>query len=270
MMISNLHTHTAYCDGMNTPREMVEAAIAKGFRAIGFSGHGYTPFDLSCCMSEENMRLYHEEIPALKAEYAGRIDVFFGLENDAGHLHPRQRYDYTIGSVHYVEKNGRFYCVDEHAQSFQKGVREACGGDSLAFVKGYYDIVVRLAESAAADILGHFDVVTKLNRGNALFDMEGKAYRAMAEAAMKRVVKSGMIVEINTGGMAKGHRDVPYPDPFLWGLMRELGAKIILSSDAHSCNMLDYRLEETAHALRRAGFRSRMELTKHGFVEMEL
>lgn len=270
MITCNLHTHTNYCDGANTPREMVEAAIEKGFRAIGFSGHGYTPFDLSCCMSEEGMRLYRAEIAALKAEYAGRIDVFLGLENDAGYLHPRADYDYTIGSVHQVEKNGRFYCIDSIVPAFLEAVREVGGGDALALVRAYYDAVVELAESNVADILGHFDIVTKLNNDNALFDMQGKAYRAMAETAMERVVKSGIIVEINTGGMAKGYRDVPYPDPFLWGMMRELGAKVILSADAHSCDMIDYRLDEMALALRDAGFQSRMELTKSGFVEVEM
>ena len=37
----NLHTHTTFCDGKDTPEELVEAAIAKGFDSIGFSGHSY-------------------------------------------------------------------------------------------------------------------------------------------------------------------------------------------------------------------------------------
>ena len=37
----NLHTHTTFCDGKDTPEELIEAAIAKGFDSIGFSGHSY-------------------------------------------------------------------------------------------------------------------------------------------------------------------------------------------------------------------------------------
>ena len=43
-MKQNLHTHTIYCDGINTPEELVEAAIAKGFDSIGFSGHSYMSY----------------------------------------------------------------------------------------------------------------------------------------------------------------------------------------------------------------------------------
>ena len=51
-MLTNYHTHTTYCDGNNTPEEVVKAAIDMGFDAIGFSGHGYTDYDLSYCMKD--------------------------------------------------------------------------------------------------------------------------------------------------------------------------------------------------------------------------
>ncbi len=38
-MLANYHTHTTYCDGKNTPEEIVLCAIEKGFTSIGFSGH---------------------------------------------------------------------------------------------------------------------------------------------------------------------------------------------------------------------------------------
>ena len=39
----NFHTHTTYCDGKETAEQMVQAAIAKGFTRLGFSGHGFPP-----------------------------------------------------------------------------------------------------------------------------------------------------------------------------------------------------------------------------------
>ena len=45
MVRSNFHTHTRYCDGKDSPAELAEAAFALGFRALGFSGHSFTPFD---------------------------------------------------------------------------------------------------------------------------------------------------------------------------------------------------------------------------------
>ncbi|MBQ7974646.1 MAG: hypothetical protein IJ300_03045 [Clostridia bacterium] len=56
MIKQNLHTHSLYCDGKNTLEELTEAAIERGFSSIGFSGHCYTPFDSSYCMSIENTK----------------------------------------------------------------------------------------------------------------------------------------------------------------------------------------------------------------------
>ena len=49
-MLSNLHTHSTFCDGVNTPEEIVKSAVERGFSSVGFSGHGYTDFDLCYCM----------------------------------------------------------------------------------------------------------------------------------------------------------------------------------------------------------------------------
>ena len=46
---ANLHTHTSFCDGKNSPEEMVRSAVEKGFDVLGFSGHSYTPFDETYC-----------------------------------------------------------------------------------------------------------------------------------------------------------------------------------------------------------------------------
>lgn len=36
-MLTNFHTHSMFCDGDNTPEEIVSAALDFGFSAIGFS-----------------------------------------------------------------------------------------------------------------------------------------------------------------------------------------------------------------------------------------
>ena len=63
-MLSNLHTHTTFCDGNNTAEDIVQKALYKGFSSIGFSGHGYTAFDLSYCMKD--IKGYIEKIRSLK------------------------------------------------------------------------------------------------------------------------------------------------------------------------------------------------------------
>ena len=44
-MKTNFHTHTKWCDGKNTPEEMIASAIEKGFDRLGFSSHVSLPED---------------------------------------------------------------------------------------------------------------------------------------------------------------------------------------------------------------------------------
>ena len=63
--LQNLHQHTTFCDGKNTPEEIVLEAIKKGFGAIGFSGHCNMSY-ASYCMSLEQTAQYKQEVTRLK------------------------------------------------------------------------------------------------------------------------------------------------------------------------------------------------------------
>ena len=76
----NLHTHTTYCDGDNTPEELVREAIKRGFSGIGFSGHSYTHFAPEDSMSVQGTYSYIAHVNKLKKTYAKQIDIFLGLE----------------------------------------------------------------------------------------------------------------------------------------------------------------------------------------------
>ena len=132
--LQNLHTHTTYCDGRDTPREMIEAAIAQGFSSIGFSEHG--PSSSAMTPSEEKILVYKQEIRSLAREYEGKIDVFCGLEFEAESKTPLDGYDYVIGSSHYVHKNGGRYVADGSVDEMRRNIDEAWGGDGLAFEIG--------------------------------------------------------------------------------------------------------------------------------------
>ena len=44
-MKQNLHTHSTYCDGKSTIKEMIRSALLRDFEVLGFSGHSFTDFD---------------------------------------------------------------------------------------------------------------------------------------------------------------------------------------------------------------------------------
>ena len=78
----NMHTHSVYCDGKDRPEEMIQTALEKGFTILGFSGHGFSPYD-TASMSAEHTRSYIDEINALKQKYQDRITIFLGIEQDS-------------------------------------------------------------------------------------------------------------------------------------------------------------------------------------------
>ena len=80
-MLANFHTHSTFCDGKNSIEEVVLSAIEKDFDVIGFSGHGYTDFDLTYCMKDVDG--YISEVSRIKEKYKNKIEVYLGVEEDA-------------------------------------------------------------------------------------------------------------------------------------------------------------------------------------------
>ena len=136
----NYHTHTVYCDGQNTCEELVIKAIEKGFDTLGFSGHSYTFFDERYCMSKENTHLYKNEVNKLKEKYRGKINILCGVEQDYYSLEPVADYDFVIGSVHYVFKNGEYIDVDSSKEMLVKNVNENVM--NVLTMTGFSDILV--------------------------------------------------------------------------------------------------------------------------------
>lgn len=102
----------------NTPEEIILAAIDKGFYAIGFSGHGYTEFDLRYCLKDTNG--YMLEIERLKKKYAKNIQIFLGIEEDAFSPVERNNFDYIIGSSHYFFIRDQYLPIDSNYDYFKK------------------------------------------------------------------------------------------------------------------------------------------------------
>ena len=101
-MLTNFHTHTNFSHGKENPEEIVIYAIENGFSSLGFTGHSYTDFDLSYCMTDTAG--YMAEINRLKEKYKGKIQIYLGLEEDIFSKERPDGFDYIIGSAHYVKK----------------------------------------------------------------------------------------------------------------------------------------------------------------------
>ncbi len=268
--LQNLHQHTTFCDGKDTPEEVVLAAIEKGFGGIGFSGHCYMEYAKYYSMTLESTKEYRKEIARLKEKYGHLIDIFCGIEFDPCCPERPEGYDYVIGSLHGLRFDGVDYEFDGPAEHFQKMIDEHCGGDGMVFAKEYFRQLARLPESGDCHIIGHFDLITKHRDRVQFFDCESKQYRDAALEAAEALAGKIPYFEVNTGAVARGYRTTPYPDPFLIKAMRQLGFGAVISSDCHQRHLMDCYFDEAKELLKSCGYTHHHILTKEGFVPVPL
>ena len=254
MIKHNYHTHTDYCDGSARPEELVREALEKGFSCIGFSGHSHLPMGEDWCMSVKGTQDYKREIAALKEKYRGRIEILCGVEQDIFSDLPPEGYDFVIGSVHYVRKNGKYYSVDESAQATERAVREAYGGSFDAFAADYFALEAQVCRVTGCDIIGHFDLPSKFI--DTLGPCESEEYLRCARAAVSALIPYGKPFEINTGAMARGYRKTPYPSPAILRMIHSEGGSVLYSSDCHKAGQLDYGYDDALKCAEDAGFTS--------------
>jgi histidinol-phosphatase (PHP family) len=261
--LSNAHTHTTYCDGVSTVEEQLSAARRLGFVSLGFSGHAAQGFDWQYCMSREAQRAYRAELSALQrrhAELGLTPKIYVGLEQDG--LTPpedkaknRAEFDYIITATHYFPEPllGAQVAVDGSPELLKRCVAERFGGDALAMAKAYYALNGAAAQNDAPDIVAHFDLVRRY-AGRLGLNTDAPEYRAAALAALERARRGGGVLEVNTGGIARGYDVTPYPAAFLLSAWRDMGGEVTLTSDCHDARYLDYAFEETLTMLRERGF----------------
>ncbi len=266
-MLSNFHTHSTFCDGKNTPEEIVEYAIQKGFHSIGFSGHGYTAFDLRYCMKDT--KGYIKEINALKEKYKDDIQIYLGTEEDAFGPTNRADFDYVLGSSHYFLKDGIYYPIDSSLEYFKK-CYAIFENDILKMAEAYYSNFCDYIVKRKPDIIGHFDLITKFDEiGNYGFS-ENHRYKDILLKYTKIALSSDSIFEVNTGGIARGFRTTPYPAEDVLFLIKKENGKIILSSDSHEISTLDYGFSEIKSYLKDFGFRVIYTMDKGSFIPIPL
>ena len=266
-MLSNLHTHTVFCDGSATAEELVREAIEKGFTSLGFSGHAYASYGLSYCIKDEEA--YIAEIKRLKKKYESVIEVYLGIEEDAFEEADRSKYEYLIGSMHYVNVGGEYLPIDL-GESCVKKILDAFGGDvgkaSLTYYSAYYDYVTK----RRPDVVGHFDLITKYDELGESYFLGKREHDEIAARFISKVAGDGHLLEINTGAISRGLRKTPYPALNLLYEIKKAGGSVILNSDCHSLGNLDCNFIEAKDMMREVGFKEMVVLCKNKFTKVPI
>jgi len=187
MFRQNLHAHSTYDDGKSTLREMIETSMAAGLTSVGISVHSPLPYENEWGVRGEKLDAYLDEMRALRQEYAGRIEVFTGIEWDIMTVTDLSRFDYAIGSVHHLPLDTPPLCVDTSAQVTLDLLERHFGGDADAMAEAYFAQYDAVAAQPYAKIVGHVDLLTKYDeQREAIFNPLSPRYQKAAFAAQSR------------------------------------------------------------------------------------
>lgn len=268
--IQNLHTHTTYCDGSDTPEEIIKEAVAQGFSSLGFSGHSYMFYAPEHSMSIEGTEQYKTEIRALKEKYKGVIDIYLGLEFDMYSQIDTSGYDYLIGAVHYLKIDGRYVGFDRDLNTVLNIINTYFNGDGMLFAKMYYETISHLPEYGNFDIVAHFDIITKHIENSPMFDTDSAEYKRYVSDALDALCGKIPFFELNTGAIARGYRTTPYPSQDILKELYKRKCRIVIGSDCHDKRQLSCAFSDAIELVKYIGFGEIYIKDKNGFTGVKI
>ena len=268
---SSVHCHSTMCDGKNTLQDMASAACAQGLTTLGFTGHSYTQRDREYCMSPSRTAQYKATIAKLKAEYRGKVDILCGIEWDILSEDKRAGYDYWIGSAHhlYGKITGKYYEIDWREEDLRACIDDDFDGDGLAVAEAYFANVAKVAEKKPT-ILGHFDLIKKINGDGKFFDENDPRYTAAANAALMTAARNRCVLEVNTSAVYRGFRKDFFPSDAILKEWLVLSGNVGFTADAHDTKALTFGFEAVAAKLKELGYTKVQVLGKDGFTPCAL
>jgi histidinol-phosphatase (PHP family) len=286
MVYSCLHTHTELCDGSGTVNDYCEAAYNKKLVSLGFSAHAplmkKIGFASDWHLKDDDTEEYCRLVRNAKKEWQGRLDVYLGLEVDyiKNYTGPADsdiknlNLDYTIGSVHCILPQGakidwskkyineqKLLCVDGSGEELQALIRYGWNGDALMMVEAYWRAVIEMCRAGSFDILGHCDLIKKNNRDGKYFSPHDSRYIRCIHELSDVLQSSGIIVEINTGGLNRGVTNECYPSIDILKIFRKKNIPVTINADAHHTSHLGGHYDSARLALLEAGYTAFMLFT---------
>lgn len=264
MILSNYHSHFKLDDGKGELKEYADAALARGFSIIGISPHAPLCYRNNWTLPEKAVAEYLALMPGFISAYKDRLEIYTGMEIDfiPGGMGPaKKKYqdlplDYRIGSVHSIQDpdTSEHLSVDGPMLQMEMLHEQTFGGDIKKLVKRYFELESEMIELGGFDILGHCDLVKKRNVDNRFFNQDEKWYRSLAFEMLKTAAEKLIVVEVNTGGLARGATTEVYPSPWLLEQCFELGIPLTVSADAHSPENINFYFKESFELLKNTGY----------------
>ena len=277
--LTNYHTHNDLCDGRGDAAQYAAAALEKGFAALGFTSHAPLPFPNDWTLQEKNLEVYCRKIRELTVPRGpAAMEIYLGLEIDyiPGRMGPSEprwdslNLDYRIGSVHMLRHGGEDLSIDGPDREFLQLLNDGFNGNGTALGATYFQYLEQMIRAGGFTILGHMDLIKKKNLRFAFLDEKHPEYRDAALKVLTSMQGTGIILEINTGGLYRKATAEIYPSPYLLheAFLRDI--PLMINSDAHVPEALDFHVTESRQLAREAGYRWIMMLLKGEWKKIAL
>jgi histidinol-phosphatase (PHP family) len=230
----------------------IDKACQVGISEMGFSEHNefISALDINIYQAVKNKRQRD-----IQLRLGIEVDYIPGTETDLARLLAGCDYDYTIGSVHFID-GWAFDHPDYKREYDDRDIDEIYGR--------YAQILMNMVESRLFDVVGHLDLVK-------IWGHRPRRKKAVDywQPVLNEIQKSNMAVEINSAGLRKPVGEL-YPASDLLDLMYARNIPITFGSDAHHPEQVGEGLEEAYAAARRAGYRSLMSFDQHRKISMPI
>lgn len=252
---ADFHLHSSHSGDSNTPmEEMILQGISQGLAAMCFTEHN--DFDYPDSPGSPgtqfllNTDSYLYDLIQYKEKYADKIKLLFGVElglqpqlmrKDAVYAKSYD-FDFIIGSSHLC--NGR----DPYFSSFFEGRTQ-----EAAYLEYFESILENIKKHSNFDVYGHLDYVIRYGpQKDTNYSYE--RYPEIFDEILKLLIDRGKGIEINTGGLKDGLKDL-HPCMGILRRYKELGGEIItVGSDSHDTKNIAAHFDRAAKVLRECGF----------------
>lgn len=251
MYKADYHTHTELSLDSTAPMEdQVKQAISLGFDEMVITDHHESLATDKQYALQTDLSDYIKHFNIIKEKYKKQINLKLGAEigyesrgrEVLDQFIQDNPFEFIICSIHSLE-GADFYFGD-----FFKGKPK-----KQAFTEYFLALKQCIDEFQNFEVLGHLDFICRYgNYSN--FDLEYLDYKDLIDDILKKLIKDGKGIELNSSGLRYGVGHM-HPRLDILKSYKELGGEIItIGSDSHTPRDIGAGHEEARALLKEAGF----------------
>lgn len=255
------HVHTPFCPhGSNdTFEKYIERAISLGIKGISFTEHAPLPKNFAdpapakdSAMPYSDLHHYFQKLQEVKKTYKKFITIKTGLEIDfieGYELETEQllrevwpELDDAILSVHFLQIEGKHFCMDYDENVFEEMVRKS--GSLASVYRQYFSVVIKSVKHSFKSFqplrIGHITLAKKFQK---LFQADFSIEEDINNILLN-ISERGMALDYNGAGVVKPFCGEPYPPSWIIKKAHKRKIPLVYGSDAHSAKGLGQGLEQ--------------------------